>query len=153
MALQHQFSFGIEAEFALVERNSFQPLWYRDLTFQQLNRILESIPVDDVGTDGLKLEVPHRKLMPYVVEGYHVPAPDLNPIDLLPKGVEIRTPISGSIDRCVTLLQDLYGRLQNALSQAHYAAVPVSFHPIEDSFEGPQNKRRHDFWQWAMEAM
>src|SRR5207253_8377445 len=25
--------------------------------------------------------------------------------------------------------------------------------PIEVHFEGPQNKRRHDFWQWAMEAM
>jgi carboxylate-amine ligase len=89
----------------------------------------------------------------YVVEGYHVPDPDMNPVDLLPKGVEIRTPISGSIDSCVTLFQDLYCKLQSALAQAHYAAVPVSFHPIEDSFEGPQNKRRHDFWQWAMEAM
>jgi hypothetical protein len=28
-----------------------------------------------------------------------------------------------------------------------------SFHPLEHHFEGPQNKRRYDFWQWAMEAM
>ena len=29
----------------------------------------------------------------------------------------------------------------------------MSHHPVEDRFEGPQNKRRHDFWQWAMLAM
>ena len=153
MATQHEFRFGIEAEFALADRDSFRPLWHRDITFDQLNTILESIPVNDLKTDGLKVEPPHRKPMPYVVEGYHLPGPDMNPVDLLPKGVEIRTPVCGSIDGCVTLLQELYCRLQNALAQAQYAAVPVSFHPIEDSFEGPQNKRRHDFWQWAMEAM
>jgi hypothetical protein len=153
MAIQHEFGFGIEAEFALVDRNSFRSLWHSDITFHQLNAILESIPVSDLGTDGLKLEPPHRKLMPYVVEGYHLPDKEMNPVDLLPKGVEIRTPVSGSIERCVGLLRELYDRLQRALAQAGYAAVPVSFHPIEDSFEGPQNKRRHDFWQWAMEAM
>jgi carboxylate-amine ligase len=29
----------------------------------------------------------------------------------------------------------------------------MSHHPTADRFEGPQNKRRHDFWQWAMQAM
>jgi len=153
MGIQHEFKFGIEAEFALVEQNSFRPLWYRDVTFQRLNTILESIPVSDLGMDGLKIEPPHRKQMPYVVEGYHLPDAEMNPIDLLPKGIEIRTPVSTSVDSCVDLLRTLYRRLQDALAQADYAAVPISFHPLEDSFEGPQNKRRNDFWQWAMEAM
>lgn len=61
--------------------------------------------------------------------------------------------MSNSPDECVRLLCDLYSRLQRALAQAQYAAVPISFHPLHDSFDGPQNKRRHDFWQWAMEAM
>jgi len=34
-----------------------------------------------------------------------------------------------------------------------YRAAVLSFHPTEDHFEGPQNKRRYDHWQWAMEAM
>lgn len=29
----------------------------------------------------------------------------------------------------------------------------MSHHPVEHHFEGPQNKRRHDFWQWAMTTM
>ena len=40
-----------------------------------------------------------------------------------------------------------------ALDALGYRAVTVSHHPVEDRFEGPQNKRRHDYWQWAMLAM
>ena len=147
------FKFGLEAEFALVEADSLKPLWYPDLKFQELNGILEGIPISDVATEGLKVETPHRKEMPYVVEGYHMPARDLKPVDILPKGIEVRTPVTNSPDECVRSLCDLYSRLQQALAQAGYTAVPISFHPLHDSFDGPQNKRRHDFWQWAMEAM
>jgi carboxylate-amine ligase len=103
--------------------------------------------------DGLELEVPHRKLMPFAVEGYHLPAPDLSPKDLLPKGVEIRTPVCPSIEACLECLQVLHGRMHVALGTLGYQAVAISHHPVEDHFEGPQNKRRHDFWQWAMLAM
>lgn len=77
----------------------------------------------------------------------------MNPIDLLPKGIEIRTPIYSSIDECLAALKTLHARLQQALQQLGYKAVALSFHPTSVHFEGPQNKRRHDFWQWAMEAM
>ena len=153
MTSQHRFQFGIEAEFALVDCHSFQPLWHPDLKFQDLNALLESIPADDIGDRGLRLETPHRKLMPYVVEGYHLPDPDMNPVDILPKGLEIRTPICDSVDQCVGSLAELYKRLQTALASANYAAVAISFHPVQHAFRGPQNKRREDFWHWAMEAM
>jgi Glutamate-cysteine ligase family 2(GCS2) len=153
MATADEFRMGIEAEFALVDRDSFRPLWHSDIRFEDLNQILEDIPVGDLGTEGLKLEPPHRKLMPYVVEGYHLPDPEMNPVAIMPKGVEIRTPLANSINACVSLLAELFVRLQDALADAHYVPVPISFHPVESSFEGPQNKRRHDFWQWAMEAM
>jgi carboxylate-amine ligase len=48
--------------------------------------------------DRFKVEPPHRKPGPYIVEGYHIPDAEMKPIDLLPKGVEIRTPICGSIE-------------------------------------------------------
>jgi glutamate-cysteine ligase len=148
------FHFGLEAEYLLVDADTFRPLWHRDLSFADLNRALESIPVNDLPSlDGLDLEKPHRKLMPFAVEGYHVPAPDLSPIDLLPKGVEIRTPVCPSIERCLECLRVLYDRMQDALGRLGYRAVALSHHPVEDRFEGMQNKRRHDFWQWAMLAM
>ncbi len=150
---RHEFRFGLEAEFLLVDAESFRPLWYRDLSFAQLRSALEAIPIDDFCCDGLDAEPPHRRPGPYVVEGYHLPGPEMHPVDLLPKGVEIRTPICASIEECLSSLKELHARLQRALQELGYRAVILSFHPIEDHFEGPQNKRRHDFWQWAMAAM
>ncbi len=148
------FHFGIEAEYLLVDAETFRPLWYSDLSFDALNAAFEAIPIEDIpALDGLDLEPPHRKLMPFAVEGYHLPAPDLSPRELLPKGVEIRTPVCPSIEACLECLQELHGRMQTALGTLGYRAVTMSHHPVEDRFEGPQNKRRHDFWQWAMLAM
>ena len=148
------FRFGLEAEYLLADAATFRPLWYRDVTFEQLNAALESIELADLPSlEGLELERPHRKLMPYAVEGYHVPDPDLNPIDLLPKGVEIRTPVCDSIEDCLACLATLHERLQAKLLDLGFQAVALSHHPTETHFEGPQNKRRYDFWQWAMEVM
>jgi carboxylate-amine ligase len=148
------FHFGIEAEYLLVEAETFRPLWYDDLEFEPLNAALETIPFEDLPPlDGLELEPPHRKLMPFVVEGYHLPAPEMSPRDLLPKGIEIRTPVCSSIQSCLESLYVLHERMQTALAELGYRAVSISHHPTADRFEGPQNKRRHDFWQWAMQAM
>lgn len=148
------FHFGLEAEYLLVDADTFRPLWHRDLSFAALNGALESVALDDLPPlDGLDLEKPHRKLMPFAVEGYHLPNPDLSPYDLLPKGVEIRTPVCSSIGSCLSCLQVLHERMQVALGALGYRAVTVSHHPVEHHFEGPLNKRRYDFWQWAMLAM
>jgi carboxylate-amine ligase len=149
-----QFGFGLETEYLLVDSESFRPLWHQDLSFEILNRALETIEVNDLPPlEGLELEAPHRKLMPYAVEGYHVPDPDLNPTDLKPKGIEIRTPVCRSIGECLACLSALHARLQSALASLGFQPVSISHHPTEYHFEGPQNKRRHDFWQWAMQAM
>lgn len=71
----------------------------------------------------------------------------------LPKGGEIRTPICNSIEAYVDAFATLHGRMQQSLSDHGYRAATLSFHPIEDHFEGPENKRRYDHWPWAMEAM
>src|SRR5262249_44781829 len=147
------FLFGLEAEFLLVDAKTFRPLWHPDLEFAALNEVLEQIPADEFQCENFKVEPPHRKSGPYIVEGYHLPDPEMNPIDLLPKGVEIRTPIRPSIDGCLDALKALHGRLQRALADVGTQAVALSFHPTEIEFTGPQNKRRYDFWQWAMEAM
>jgi carboxylate-amine ligase len=67
--------------------------------------------------------------------------------------VEIRTPVCPSIEACLECLNVLFGRMKESLGALGYRAVAMSHHPILDHFEGPQNKRRHDFWQWAMLAM
>jgi carboxylate-amine ligase len=148
-----KFQFGIEAEFSLVAKDSYKPLWYQDITFTKLHDIFTSIDLSDYPTLGLKLEPPHSRLMPYVVEGYHLPDAELNPIDLLPKGVEIRTPIANEVETCIGYLADLFWRLDARLKEQNLVAVAISHHPLATEFSGPQNKRRHDFWQWAQQAM
>jgi carboxylate-amine ligase len=148
------FRFGIEAEYLLVDAVTFRPLWHTDLEFSLLNRILEEIPLDHLPSlTGLELEPPHKKLMPFVVEGYHIPNENFEMVDIKPKGIEIRTPVTESIGECLSVFADLQSRLQKALLKNGYRAVALSHHPVESNFLGPQNKRRYDYWQWAMEVM
>jgi carboxylate-amine ligase len=91
--------------------------------------------------------------MPYVVEGYHLPDMDFNAVNLLPKGVEIRTPVCRSIQECLAVHETLYQRMQTSLKSDDLIAVALSHHPVESHFSGPQNKRRYDYWQWSMEVM
>jgi hypothetical protein len=148
------FKFGLETEYMLADRETFQPYWHPDLSFERLNKIIETIGLEGIPVlDGLELEPPHSKLMPFVVEGYHLPDMDFKARELLPKGVEIRTPVCSSIGECLDVQKLLFSRLQEKLSQNGLIAAALSHHPVAQYFKGPQNKRRHDFWLWAMEVM
>ncbi len=151
---ESSFGVGLEAEYLLVDADTFRPLWYRDLNFADLNAALEGIPTNDLPScDGLMLGRPHRVRMPYYVEGYHVPDPDATGVELWPKGIEIRTPTVRSIEESVELLGELYGRARLALAEIGYRTVAISYHPTESRFEGPRGNRGDDRWQWAEEAM
>ena len=148
------FRYGLEAEFLVVRKDDFQPLWHEDLRFEELNAIFESIDLAGLPScEGLDLEAPQTKVLPYVVEGYHLPNMDEQARELLPKGVEIRTPVCASVDECLDVLADLYSRLSEKLAERNFDLVCLSHHPLYSKFSGPQNKRRHDYWQWSMEVM
>jgi carboxylate-amine ligase len=148
------FHFGLEAEFIVVNNKTFEPLWHHNLNFGQLNTILESVSLENIGSlEGLDLEPPHRKNMPYVVEGYHLTDEHFNMVSILPKGLEIRTPVCGSLNECLLNFQILHQRLQKTLKEFNYNIASLSHHPLYHHFEGKQNKRRHDYWLWAMEVM
>jgi carboxylate-amine ligase len=150
----NQFNFGLELEFLLADKNSWKPLWYQDLSFSRLNQCFEGIKLDDFPSlAGLDLEPPHNKLMPFVVEGYHVPDEYFNMIDILPKGVEIRSPVLQSIDDCLNVTKSLYDCMSFALDEIGCRPIALSHHPIYSKFSGKQNKRRHDYWLWALEVM
>lgn len=153
----HGFRFGLEGEYLLVEQDSFQPLWHPDLSFAHLNSILESIRfqplIRGLSLDGLELDRPHRRLMPYYVEGYGMPDPHDGWCDVLPKGLEIRTPVCPSLDVCLDVYEALYQKLQDTLGKRGYRAVALAHHPTAWEFRGPQNSVRHDWWVWGMRAM
>lgn len=152
------FRFGLEGEYLLVEAETYRPLWYRDLRFEPLNALLESIPYEPLlhglTLDGLELDPPHRRIMPYYVEGYGLPGAVLNQwADLLPKGIEIRTPVCPTLDACLEVYEELYHALQTTLREEGYRAVALAHHPTAWEFGGPQNHQRQDWWEWGMRAM
>ncbi|MBY0517252.1 MAG: hypothetical protein K2P81_10100 [Bacteriovoracaceae bacterium] len=148
------FRFGIEAEFLLARKSDSRPLWYKDVSFKQLDQIFSQISLEGLPSlEGLSAEPPHEKLMPFIVEGYGIVDENFKVIDAYPKGAEIRTPVCYSIDEVMKVYEECYRRFKTALSQHDMVPVAMSHHPIETKFSGPQNKRRHDFWQWAMEVM
>lgn len=154
MINNNEFKFGLEAEYLLVNADNYMPLWHQDMSFTALHGVLERISLEDLpNLSGLELEPHHSKIMPYLVEGYALPD-EHSPIqDILPKGIEIRTPISPSIEECILCFEKLFSRLQIGLKGLGLQASALSHHPVEHHFEAPQNKRTFEFWQWAMQVM
>lgn len=149
-----EFMFGLESEYLVVKKEDFTPLWHKDLNFDTLNGIFESISLEGIPScEGLDLEPPQTKVMPFVVEGYHLPDMDNDARSILPKGVEIRTPVCKSLSEVLEVHKVLYTRLKEAMNKSGFELVALSHHPMESKFAGPQNKRRHDYWQWSMEVM
>lgn len=152
--MSDKFRFGLEAEFMLASTDDYRSLWYKDVSFKTLDEIFEGISLDGIPSlDGLAAEPPHKKMMPFIVEGYGIPDANFEINDAYPKGIEIRTPVCTSLEEVMNVYEDLYARVKTALAAKKLVPVAISHHPVESKFSGPQNKRRHDFWLWAMEVM
>ncbi len=148
------FHFGLESEYLLVDSKTYAPLWHKELDFHTLNNAMEKISlvgIPEMG--GNELELPHTSNSPYVIEGYHLHDDHGVAQNILPKGMEIRTPVCESLPECLDTFKTLYERMEEALDTLSYRAVALSYHPIETEFYGEREHRRHDFWQWAMQAM
>src|SRR5262249_43590295 len=110
--------------------------------------------LEGLSLDGVELDPPHRKLMPFYVEGYGLPDPDLTAsVDVLPKGVEVRTPVCPNLDTCLLVFENLYTALQAALGREGDRAVALAHPPTAWHFQGPQNHKRIDWWLWGQQAM
>ncbi len=149
------FRFGLESEFFLVQRSNLKPLWHPELNFRKLDGIFQQIDIRDLPSieGDLFIDPPHEKNLPFIVEGYHAHDAEMKPIDMQPKGVEIRTPVMNSVKECLDVYKVLFHRMQSALAEENYLAVALSHHPTAVKFSGPQDGRTHEFWQWAMEVM
>lgn len=148
-----EFGFGLEAEYLLIEKNGYRPLFCDKLDSDDLLRLVEEIPVSDISKDGFNIKPLHRQAIPYLIEGYYLTDDEMKPLKLLPKGIELRTPIAPSINEAIETLRLLTGRLSNAVASRNWALCCISHHPIETDFQAKRNYRRDDYWQWALTAM
>lgn len=149
------FGFSLEAELLLARAGSFEPLWYRDLQFDHLCGVLESISLEGLpAMEALPIKPPHRLALPYFVAGYELHDRDSETVSLLPKGVGIRTGLSGSISDCLQSFDELEKRLQKALADVEYQAVALPYHPVEERFQvGPKEGRPYGEWMSAVQSM
>lgn len=136
----------------MVNKDDFSPLSHRNLDFEMLAALINSISTSDFGNDGFNIKPLHSKATPYLIEGYYLTDADMNPVSLLPKGIEIRTPTSDSISEAIAALACLFDRLRQRTLKEGYDLVVISHHPTESKFNAPPNYRRHDYWQWALTA-
>jgi hypothetical protein len=150
---QKHFGFGIETEHCLLDTKTFAPLFHEDLTFEQLLELVDSIPVSDFSTDGFNIKPLHKKANPYLIEGYYLTDEDMKPKTLLPKGIEIRTPIASTLGTTILNLEEITERLRLQLAKVGMTIATISHHPTKCDFSAPPNYRRHDYWQWALTAM
>ncbi len=149
---EQDFQFGIEAEYMLCDRTTFLPVPYENLDQKSLFDLIDSIPTHDFDSAGLNVKPLHTKPSPYLLEGYYLTDTNMQPQSLLPKGIEIRTPLSSSIDGTLNNLSRLHERMQNRLNMSGYRAVAISHHPTEANLQARPNYTRHDYWQWALVA-
>ena len=149
----NNFRFGLETEYILCDKNR-KPLWWPELSFEKIYSAIEKIQFDDLpSVIELDAEEAHPKLMPFVVEGYHLKNDDGSATSMLPKGVEIRTPVCNSLSELFLTFETLYARLGEAMKAIEYDLLSLSHHPDYYDFYADRSHRRHDFWQWAMEVM
>src|SRR5262249_19604665 len=92
------FKFGIEAEFLLARATDCKPLWVNDVDTDMLLDLIDSIDTSHLPIDGFNTKPLHRGPSHYLVEGYTLVDDEMQPMKLLPKGLEIRTPACSSID-------------------------------------------------------
>ncbi len=152
-ANRKRFGFGIEAEYLLLDQD-FRPLFHDDLAFDRLRDCVDNIPASEFGTDGFNIKPLHKHANPYLIEGYYLTDENMKPHTLLPKGIEVRTPIRSSIDESISVLTEITERLRKSvLSEFGYHLCTISHHPTQSNFQAPPNYKRHDYWQWALTAM
>ena len=147
------FLFGVEAEYLLLDAETFKPLWYEDLDFHELDSIFQSIYIADISSSGLSPQSPHSKNSPFLVEGYHCYTWSGQPHSILPKGIEIRTPIFNSLSETLSNFSKLYQRLSQHLMHGELRLCSLSFHPTQHEFKGPKQNRDSALWNWAQIAM
>ena len=93
------FKFGLETEYIISSLESLECLSYLDITFEEIEKIINNVVFDDLPGDFsvLEIEAPMKKASPVIVEGYGLVDENFKVFDMLPKGIEIRTSVCSSI--------------------------------------------------------
>lgn len=127
------FRFGIEHEVAFLDDHHR----FADFTrtrFADFQRIVDALPVYHGDEDQLRIGDAGIKRKRWYVEGYERFADAPDPVDCVPKGIEVRTTIHSTIAGVVAELGASLALLRDAAAGPGYTPVGVSFNPFETAF-------------------
>lgn len=127
------FRFGIEHEVAFLDRRRR----FADFTctrFADFQRIVDTLPTYAGDTAQLRVGDAGIKRKRWYVEGFERFLDQPQPVDCVPKGIEIRTTIHPTIAGAVAELEASLALLRRAAATGGYTRVAVSFNPFQTAF-------------------
>lgn len=129
MKKYEKFKFGIEHEISLVA-NKF--LDYRNLNFDILNKIVQKFPVHQSDYPYLRIGDLGIKTKRVYIEGLEIFDDNGYLKKQYPKGFELRTPSSFSIEEVTNYLYNDFQILRRGLSKFKISPTFISFNPYLD---------------------
>jgi hypothetical protein len=129
-----EFSFGIEHEVAFLNRDGEFADFSR-ATFDDFKQIIEKLPLYPQDYPQLRIGDAGIKVKRWYIEGFERFKDSEQPIDCVPKGIEIRTTIHSSIKDTLSELIESFLLLTGMAKSFDFTPVLVSFNPFSTAFE------------------
>lgn len=128
-----KFRFGIEHEFPCVDASG-KFVDFTTATFEDLDRVIESLPTFDSDRDSLRVGDLGIKSKRWYIEGFERFGENGEYLHTVPKGFEIRTPICGTIEETVDTLTEDIERWERAARPFGYEARRCALNPFQTAF-------------------
>jgi hypothetical protein len=145
-----KFKFGWEVEM-MVTDDTFTPLFGSTLSFERLQSILDMVKVDNIPY--LLEKYIGSGTCSYYIEGYDNSYENGIVKNVITKGIEIRTPITFSIEDSVAAFKNHYNRMQDAMKENNLHISCFGNQPFQPSFKGDIGNRDVIGWASAEVAM
>jgi hypothetical protein len=127
-----RFRYGIEHELALLRAGSFAD--FTDLTFDELQAVVDALPFDEADYPDLRVGDQGIKRKRWYVEGYERfdEAGELLRCD--PKGLEVRTRIHGSVEAALSALTADIALMDDELGRRGLVSCAIGFNPVRSAY-------------------
>ncbi len=127
-----RFRYGIEHELAILRGRTFAD--FTDLTFDELQAVVDSLPADPADYPDLRVGDQGIKRKRWYVEGYERFDDQGELVRCDPKGLEVRTRIHDSVARAVGALAADVGLLEAELARRGLASCAIGFNPLRSAY-------------------
>lgn len=150
-----EFKFGIEWEFPLVRTAEDRYADFDNTSFEELQSIIDELPEFPEDYPGLRIGDIGIKKKRWYIEEYERYDENGKYIRCDVKGVEIRTPVSHSIDEALNTLTHDRSLFSEVASKHGFRPVSTGFNPFKTEFipKPPLNQWELDFRGQSPEAV